>query len=191
MPTARPRTGVRRSQRSAAASNRMKCRPGSETPASVFCAFMPGLLALGLPDPRQVLCGSWPMGWRAVRARVRAGKARARLCSIIQRSSWRRSPQRQHGATLWPVQRSLNIACRRLADMRARGVFSVTASRDARGLTVAGFRRLRTLGTELGTEAVQLGKHKKIILIEDYLAEGVGFEPTVGLHPRRFSRPVP
>lgn len=23
------------------------------------------------------------------------------------------------------------------------------------------------------------------------LAEGVGFEPTVGLHPRRFSRPLP
>jgi len=23
------------------------------------------------------------------------------------------------------------------------------------------------------------------------VAEGVGFEPTVGLHPRRFSRPVP
>ena len=23
------------------------------------------------------------------------------------------------------------------------------------------------------------------------MAEGVGFEPTVGLHPRRFSRPVP
>jgi hypothetical protein len=23
------------------------------------------------------------------------------------------------------------------------------------------------------------------------LADGVGFEPTVGLHPRRFSRPVP
>ena len=24
-----------------------------------------------------------------------------------------------------------------------------------------------------------------------HVAEGVGFEPTVGLHPRRFSRPVP
>ena len=24
-----------------------------------------------------------------------------------------------------------------------------------------------------------------------FLADGVGFEPTVGLHPRRFSRPVP
>jgi hypothetical protein len=29
------------------------------------------------------------------------------------------------------------------------------------------------------------------IVLERALAEGVGFEPTVGFHPRRFSRPLP
>jgi len=28
-------------------------------------------------------------------------------------------------------------------------------------------------------------------MLNKNVAEGVGFEPTVGLHPRRFSRPVP
>jgi hypothetical protein len=32
---------------------------------------------------------------------------------------------------------------------------------------------------------------KKIKLVQKQMAEGVGFEPTVGLRPRRFSRPLP
>jgi hypothetical protein len=39
--------------------------------------------------------------------------------------------------------------------------------------------------------AIKLIKSNKINTLNDVLAEGVGFEPTVPLQARRFSRPVP
>jgi hypothetical protein len=48
-----------------------------------------------------------------------------------------------------------------------------------------------SIPSKAGAAKTQVENYFSISKLGRKLAEGVGFEPTVGFHPRRFSRPLP